>query len=435
MKILIWSQYFWPENFRINELATALHNNDIDVTVLTGKPNYPDGEIFHGYTAAGMCREEFSGMEVVRVPMLPRRNRSSLGLILNYLSFIFSGYIFAPAALRRKRFDLIFVYAPSPLLQALPAIFMAWIKRVPLVLWVQDLWPESLIATGFVKNNILLFCVRLVVRYIYHHSDLILIQSEAFRFPISRLVSNTKKIVYYPNSSADYEPISDPKPHKDKIASDIKNSFSVIFAGNIGVAQSCGTILAAAARLQQYSDIKFYLVGSGSEAAALAREIEEIKLSNVIMTGYLSPDRMPKLFSVASVLLVTLGDDPALTSTIPSKMQNYLAAGKPIIASLNGEGARIVDEAQAGISCPAEDAESLANAVFRLYEMMPSNLDRLGINGRKYFSAHFDFQKRLQELIEHFGHVTRNYSTFWIRTIIAWSIPVVFLTVAYFFVA
>ena len=206
MNILLWSQYFWPENFRINQLAAALHQSGLQVSVLTGKPNYPEGNVYPGYKTKGIQFERYEGMRVIRMPLVPRGNNSFTRLALNYLSFILSGYMFAPKALRSQKIDVVFVYAVSPLLQTLPAIFIAKLKRAPLVLWVQDLWPESLLATGFVKNRYILQAVEKLVRYIYRNTDSILISSEAFRIPISRLVKEASKIRYYPNAA---EPVSD----------------------------------------------------------------------------------------------------------------------------------------------------------------------------------------------------------------------------------
>ena len=170
MKLLVVSQYFWPENFRINELVSQLVAEGLKVTVLTGKPNYPEGKFFPGNRAWGIRHACHAGAEVIRLPLAPRGSRSGLRLAINYLSFVLAGYFLAPFALRGAQFDAVFVYAPSPLLQALPAILLAWLKRAPLIVWVQDLWPESLSATGHVKNRFLLRMVETVVRYIYRLS-------------------------------------------------------------------------------------------------------------------------------------------------------------------------------------------------------------------------------------------------------------------------
>ena len=406
MKVLIWSQYFWPENFLINKLAVDLRAQGMEVTVVTGKPNYPDGQVFPGYKASGIQREEYLGVEVIRIPLYPRGKGSSKGLLLNYLSFIFSGYLFAPIALRGRKFDVVFVYGLSPLLQALPAIYLAWLKNAPMIVYVQDIWPEALQATGFIKNQWVLRLVEVAVRYIYRYSDYILIQSEAFRVSVERLVSNKSKIRFYPNSADHLIDARSLHEHQQQIVSGIQQHFSIVFAGNIGSAQSCETIVSAADLLREHPAIKFYLVGSGCRTESIALDVKARNLSNVVMTGRLLPDVMPTIFSTASILLASLNKDPAISATIPSKLQSYMCAGKPIIASLNGEAARLVIDAQAGFACPAEDAEALAKAVMRLYEMTPDERTQLGMNGRKYFEANFHATLRVRELIDYFYAIT-----------------------------
>jgi glycosyltransferase involved in cell wall biosynthesis len=407
MKVLIWSQYFWPETFCINELAAALRQEGVQVSVLTGKPNYPEGKIFQGYRSAGVHREVYAGCDVVRVWLAPRHKGSRVRLALNYLSFILSGYLMAPWALRDRDYDLIFVYAPSPLLQALPALLMARIRHVPLVVWVQDLWPESLLATGAVKSRWVLKTVDLLVRYIYRGADSILVQSEAFRAPIARLATeNSKKIRYFPNPTRAAVQCHGATLYEG-LVSEIKKSFSVVFAGNIGIAQSMQTILSAAEILKTQQEIRFFIVGSGSREAWLRREVGRRGLGNMILGGRLPPSEMPAIFAASSALLVSLSNDNALSLTIPSKIQAYMAAGKPIIGSLDGEGARIIEAAGAGLVCPAEDAQALAAVVLELYALSPGQREGLGDNGRRYFREHFDLKLRTTELIEHFDEVIR----------------------------
>jgi glycosyltransferase involved in cell wall biosynthesis len=402
MKVLIWSQYFWPENFLINKMAIGLKAQGVEVTVVTGKPNYPDGQIFPGYKASGIEREEYFDVEVIRIPLYPRGKGSTKELLMNYLSFIFSGYFFAPFALRGRKFNAVFVYAPSPLLQALPAIFVAWLKNASMIVWVQDIWPEALQATGFIKNRWLLRLVESVVRYIYRHSNFILIQSEAFRASVERLVSTKNKIHFFPNCTCE---LTDTPPILSELQSqtvaEIKRHFSVVFAGNIGVAQSCETIVAAAKLLAEHSVIKFYLVGSGSRSNSIEHLLKSKKVTNVVMVGRLPAEEMNSVFSAASVLLVSLKNEPALSATIPSKLQSYLSAGKPIIASLNGEAAKLVIDANAGLSCPAENPDALSKAVLKLYNMSDVERDQLGRNARHYFKTHFNMADRIREFIDH----------------------------------
>ncbi len=406
MKLLIWSQYFWPENFLINKLAINLRDQGIEVTVLTGKPNYPAGKIFSGYKSLGIQQEDYCGIEVIRLPLFARGKGSSLRLFLNYLSFILSCYIFAPWVLRGKKFDAIFVYAPSPLLQALPAIFIACLKKARLLVWVQDVWPQALQATGFIKNSCLLRLVEWMVRYIYRYSDSILIQSEAFRPLIEKLVSDKNKIRFFPNSATDLADIVTSSSLECPIATEIAQHFSIVFAGNLGKAQACETILAAAELLREQTPIKFYLVGNGSQFDFIEELINTKKIINVVLTGQLPFEKMPAIFSAASVLLVSLKNNPGLAQTIPSKLQSYLSAGKPIIASLNGEAARLVIEAQAGIACSAENVEDLVKAVLKLYEIPSDERRQLGRNARHYFKTHFHETQQVAQLMQFFKKTT-----------------------------
>ena len=407
MRLLVFSQYFWPEPFGINALAPLLGASCRKVTVVTGKPNYPDGRIYAGYTAWGTQRQDYGAIEVLRVPLLPRGQKSSLRLLLNYASFILSGYLIAPFLLRGRPVDAVLVYAPSPLLQALPAIFLAWIKRAPLVVWVQDLWPESLAATGFVRNRAALALVEWLVRHIYARADLILIQSEAFRAPVARLARDADKIRYYPNAVETTLPSSaPPSPDADALTKDIAQWFSVVFAGNLGTAQSVETIIDAAEKLRGHADVRFFLVGSGSRGDWLRAEIARRGLSNVILPGRFPPTAMPAFYAAASALLVSLSDEAIFAYTIPSKLQGYLAAGRPIIASLNGEGARVVAEANAGVGCAAGDADALAAAVMHLRGLSQPERAVLGDNGRRYAAEHYSLDRLANDLIVHLEGLT-----------------------------
>jgi glycosyltransferase involved in cell wall biosynthesis len=288
------------------------------------------------------------------------------------------------------------------LLQALPAVLLAWLKRAPLVVWVQDLWPESLSATGFVRSRYALRAVEALVRHIYRHTDSILVQSEAFREPVSRLVEDADKIHYFPNS---VDPGAGPTNADDGVPAElvaaIRNRFSVVFTGNVGTAQAVEMIVEAADRLRSHPNVRFFVVGSGSREGWLAAEIRHRNLDNIVLTGRLPATAMPPILAAASALLVTLRDESIFAYTIPSKLQGYLAAGRPIIASMNGEGARVVVAAGAGIACAAGDSEALAKAVLAMEAYSPQQRAQLGENGRRYFSEHYDSRKLTEQLIRH----------------------------------
>lgn len=398
MKILIVSQYFWPETFRITEVAQSLREAGSDVAVLTGQPNYPVGMVMPGYSAIALCTHIHDGLAIHRVPLMPRGRGSTLRLILNYLSFIVSASVFGPWLLRGRRCDVILVYGISPILQVIPAIWLARIKGAKLVTWVQDLWPESLSATGFVRSQKLLSAVAVVVRWIYRMNDLLLVPSQAFVEPIVASAGGTP-VVYHPNpgerafSMQDIQQIS---------LLQLEPGFNVVFAGNLGTVQALDTLLAAAQLLRNEVNVHFVLVGSGSRSAWLQQEIVRLGLDNVKMPGRFPPADIPGILAQASTVLVSLVKDPIISKTVPSKVQAYLAAGKPIIASLDGEGARIVMEAGAGIACPAEDANALADAVIRLRDAPPEELEQMSRRGLYYYKTNYEpklLANRLAQII------------------------------------
>ena len=403
MRILVSSQHFWPEGFRINDLVQALIERGLEVDVLTGKPNYPEGRYFPGYRGRGCQQEQWSGATVFRVPLAARGSGRALRLAINYLSFIVSGLLCAPWLLRRRRYSVIFVYASSPLLQAIPAIFLAWLKRCPLIVWVQDLWPESVAATGFVRNRHILAIVGWMVRFIYRHSDLLLVQSRAFE-PSVAAAAPGKPIVYYPNSVEAVFCASSKGGQPDVPGLD--TGFPVVFAGNIGAAQAVDVIVEAASYLRDYADIRFVVLGAGSRREWLRQQVQVRGLTNVYIPGRYPVEAMPGILQKASALLVTLADEPIFSATVPSRLQTCLAAGRPIVTSLNGEGARLVIEAEAGLTAPAGDPRALADAVLQLFGMAPAERERMGANGRQYFSRHFDRELLVDQLLDHFRSVT-----------------------------
>lgn len=400
MRILIISQYFWPEDFRINNLVQSLAEKGVEVDVLTSKPNYPEGVIYDGYSAWGCRVETWGGATVYRVPLIPRGRRGAFRLALNYLSFVASGLMFGPWLLRRRQYDVMFVYGVSPILLAIPAVFLAWIKRRKLIVWVQDLWPESLSATGYVRNPRVLRAVEWVVRWIYRHTDLLLVQSRAFEAPVAALAPG-KPIVYYPNS-VDGAFAESPSPDVALPAVPaLEEGFAVVFAGNVGVGQAVEVIVEAADLLKDVPQINFVVFGHGSRWNWMREEVRARGLSNLDLPGRFPVNTMPGLLQKAGALLVTLADEPIFALTVPNKVQAYMATGRPILACLNGEGARLVARAQAGLSVPAQDARALVAAVLQLYKMPAEQRAQLGVNGRRYFKAHFEHDKLVDQLLVH----------------------------------
>ena len=403
MKILIISQHFWPEEFLINSLVVNLQSKNVEVTVLTGFPNYPHGDFFKNYRGY-KCKKEYfhDNIEVFRVPIFPRKSGRAWQLILNYISFIISASFCGPILLRKKKFDLIFIFGTSPVFQAIPGIFLKTVKKIPLIIWLQDLWPDVLKATGFVNNSKLLALRGYFVGWIYRRSDLILVQSKAF---VNDVIDKcpTAKLEYHPNTSIEMKHGS-----VDSLKLNISDKFSLMFAGNFGKAQSLDTILDAAEVLKNDQDIVFVLVGTGNELIRLKQKIEEKDL-NIILPGQFSHEEMPGILQQASALIISLSNDPIVSKTVPSKLQTYMAIGKPIIAAIKGEGARLIIEAKAGYVSNPDDPIQLSRNILRLRSLNEKELKALGQNASKFYYVKFESNLLLEKLLEYFEVTIRDY--------------------------
>jgi glycosyltransferase involved in cell wall biosynthesis len=402
LKVLVVSQHFWPEPFRINEVCAELVSQGHEVTVLTGQPNYPEGRTYAGYRASrwGLQRHQ-DGFDIARVPLVPRASGGAVRLVLNYLSFIASATLFGPWVLRGRAIDVIFVYGTSPILQAQGAVWLSWVKRAPLVVWVQDLWPDSLAITGYVRNAQALAIVGRWVRAIYRRCDKLLVQSSAFVAPVTQLASETPVVVL--ENPGDRPGPFGSLPNELQLPSD---RFCIVFAGNLGTVQALETVLDAAA--QSDPTLLWVLVGSGARSDWLQAEVVRRGLvDRVRLPGRFEPRYMPALFAQAGALLVTLKRAPALSMVVPSKVQTYLAAGRPILASLDGEGARVLSDSGAGRVVPAENAQALAQAANELSRLPSSERDAMGIAGLRYFEENYELGRVVRKLI-HELQTTRN---------------------------
>lgn len=387
MRILIVSQYFWPENFRINNLVSELGIRGHEITVLTGLPNYPSGKVFADFLSAPDRFTCYEGTDVIRVPMLPR-GKGGFRLLINYVTFCASASFLGPWKLRNRKFDVVFAYQPSPVTVGLPAAVMGFLKRAPLIFWVQDLWPETLKAVGVIKSRFGLWLVGRLVAFIYKRCDLILAQSKSFIPQIRKYAPPTGRVMYFPNWS---EAVTDMEAtHPAKEIPVKPGSFNVMFAGNIGEAQDFPAILAAAERLKAQPNVRWLIVGDGRMATWVADEVKRRELQEqVLMLGRFPSERMSSFFKHADTLLVSLKDEPIFSMTIPSKLQTYLATGIPVLCMLNGEGSDVVSESGSGLTCRAGDHEAMANAVLKLSRMTVEERQRMGQSGLIVSSREF----------------------------------------------
>jgi colanic acid biosynthesis glycosyl transferase WcaI len=406
MRLLVVSQYFWPENFRINDLVAELVDRGHQVTVLTGCPNYPEGKIFREFRDEPLKFSSYEGAEVIRVPMLPRGN-GGLRLVLNYLSFMISALIFGPWKLRRRKYDAVFTYQPSPITVGVPAAFIAKIKRAPMMLWVLDLWPDTLEAIGVVKSKFILRIVSKIVSFVYNHSDLILAQSNSFIPHIQKLSKKGKRILYFPSWSESIFNVQDTTIAKE--VPEKENCFSIMFAGNVGDAQDFPAILSAAEALKENVNIRWLIIGDGRMLPWVEAEIKRRELqSSFLLLGRYPLERMPSFFNTANVLLVSLKDKPIFSMTIPGKLQSYLAMGKPIVAMLNGEGSNVVKESGAGLVCPAGDFNGLVKIISELSDSSSERMREMGVNALNVSEDRFNRDRLMSQLEEFMLDLVRN---------------------------
>lgn len=387
MNILLVSQYFWPETFRINDLAEELLRRGNKVTVLTGKPNYPQGYIYEGYNFWGCRKENYEGIEVIRVPLLPRGKGSGTRLALNYISFVFFSCLYILC--HRQKFDVSLTFAISPITQVYAALLHKRILGSRAFLWVQDLWPESVIAAGKVNSGFLYWVLTRMVKNIYSTVDGICIQSKAFEQSILAKGNYKHKISYIPNWAEDLF-LDHSVVNMERFQSLFPPGFIVMFAGNIGESQDFESILQAAVYLKKRSDIKWLIVGDGRKKKYVEKQVRELGLcDSVFLLGRYSLKDMPDLFAHADVMLVSLKEQDIFSLTIPSKIQSYMAFGKPVVSMINGIGNEIIKEAQCGCTATSGDFKTLAENIVSMSRMDKNILIEMGNRGYEYYQKHF----------------------------------------------
>src|SRR6266571_1104871 len=392
MKILVFTQHFWPEDFRINDLATSLRKRGHEVTVLTGFPNYPNGRVFPGYSIKLFQREVYDGVSIIRVPIYPDNSYSLIKRGWTYLSFLLSASLLGPFLIGRA--VSIVVFQPGPITVGIPAIIFKYIKRAPVFLWVQDIWPDTLKATGLIRQSWIITAVSWMVHFIYCHCDVILAQSRGFISKIVAMGQSPTKVVYMPNwSEALYHPVK----RDDKFAQreGMVGGFYVLFAGNIGRSQDFETLLGAAEILRSEPGIYFIILGDGAMAQHHMEKALAAKLDNVVFMGRKPVEAMPHYFALADALLVLLKREPIFSLTIPSKLQSYMACGRPILAAVEGEAAAIIRESGAGIVCDPGNPAALAEAICTMYRLPREQRESFGQAAMAYYRAHFDREKIL----------------------------------------
>lgn len=406
MKVIIFTNHFYPEGFKVNDVAFDLSERGWNVKVITGIPNYPGGRFYSGYGFFKRRKEVINGVKVIHMPLVPRGNGSRFRLILNYCSFLFFVSIYAFYIGVRERFDCILVHHTSPITIGIPAIIVKKFQRIKLIFWNLDLWPESVVAAGKINNQIVNTILLKLVRLIYKNADTILISSKGFTSSIVEKGVPGDKLVYFPNWAEDcfiegFKGINDLNVLNDVddyITSALPEGFKVMFAGNIGEAQDFHNILSAAELLKD-TNIKWVIIGDGRKRGWIENEVKKRRLKNsVFLLGRYPIEKIPYFFHHADVLFFSLKDEFIFSLTVPAKVQAYMASGKPIIAMVNGEAARLIEEAGCGASCHAGNYKDLAKKVLSLSKLTAQELKILSDNARKFYTYNFDKKTNLDNL-------------------------------------
>jgi glycosyltransferase involved in cell wall biosynthesis len=384
MRILILTQWFDPEpTFKGLAFAKELLKQGHEVEVLTGFPNYPDGKLYPGYRIRMLQSETIDGISVKRVPLYPNHDNSSIKRILNYVSFSLSAALLGPFLVNSA--DVLYVYHP-PATVALPGITISLLRRIPFVYDIQDLWPDTLEATGMLKNRLILNCVGLWCRLTYKLANHIVVLSPGFkRKLVERGVPEEKIGVIY-NWCDESQIVPMDRVQAEKLEPDMRERFNIVFAGTMGKAQALDAVLDAAKIVaERLPNVQFVFVGGGIEVDRLRGRVKQESLKNVVFLPRRPQAQIGSVLCVGDVLLVHLKDDPLFEITLPSKTQAYLSIGRPILMAVRGDAAQLVEAAGAGIACLPENAESIASAVEKLVNLTKEERAKMGKRGAAFY--------------------------------------------------
>lgn len=388
MKILVICQYYYPEQFRINDICETLVKKGNEVTVLTGLPNYPLGKVCKEYKFFRKRKEVVNGVNIIRNFEIGRR-KGILFRILNYLSYMISASI--RTSFLKEDFDIVYVYQLSPILMAIPGIVYKNKHNVKLVLYCLDLWPESVVTFGIRKNTLIYKMLDKISKKIYNKADKIVVSSKTFKEDINGKNETEKEIEYLPQYS---EKVLHPKKYQKH------KEINFVFAGNVGKAQTVETIIMAANELKNIKNIKIHIVGEGSSLQNCKNLTKEFRLNNVIFHGKRDLEEMQSYYDLADAMLVTLSSDEFASKTLPGKIQACMATGNPIIAAANGETKKIIEEAKCGYCVPAEDSKGLANMMLDFSKKTSNEMNMIGKNSLNYYNENFNKEIIINKLVE-----------------------------------
>ena len=388
MRLLIVTNHFYPESFRVNDIAFDRAQRGDEVTVLTGIPDYPEGHFHKGYSLLKKRVEHINGVKVVHVPLISRGNGSKVRMMLNYSSSIFFFFFYGWYHALFHKYDAVFVHDTSPAFISLPAVTVSKVQKIPLYHWILDMWPESLTAGGIQGGKIYTVILKMMKRIYKRDTELLITSHGSMPLLMERGVP-AEKITYLPNWNDDAISAVD-----ESVLPPLPDGFIIMFAGNLGFAQNMENLLAAANELKEVKSIHWVFVGDGRKKPWMDEFVKEHQLEDTVhLLGRYPIETMGAFFKKADVMLVALNDELIFNLVLPAKVQAYMAAGKPILASLCGEGADIIKDANCGWSVPSNEYKALATKVSEIAKLDKEELAVLGQNARYYYEQNFTREK------------------------------------------
>lgn len=394
--ILVISQYFYPEQFRVNDICAEWVNRGYKVTVLTGIPNYPQGKFYDGYSIFAKREELYEGMEIVRIPLIPRGNNAIM-LVLNYLSFVISGFLWN--LFTKVRADVVFIYEVSPMTQALPGVWYATRRKIPCYIYVTDLWPENVEIISGIRSKFVLNIIGGMVDYIYKRCNRVFTSSESFIHAICARGVDSKLLEFWPQFAEDhYRPVASSSVNIPEIANERK--FNIIFAGNIGYAQGLEVLPETAKILQgAAAQVTFHIVGDGRYKSELMKKVVDYDVEEFFnFVDKQVATRIPEFMAVGDAALISLANSKVFSLTLPAKTQSCLACGIPIIVSANGEIQKVITRARAGVCSDAGDARGLAENIKYLVGLSKEERLEMANNAVRYYKDNFDKKMLLDRM-------------------------------------
>ncbi|MCL2088759.1 MAG: glycosyltransferase family 4 protein [Oscillospiraceae bacterium] len=402
-RILVVCQHFWPESFRINEICESLSEKGIQIDVLCGMPNYPEGVFYKGYNYFKPRTEYRNGIKIMRVGEIPQwKKGGNLFVALNYLFFPFASLFSIPRFLFKKKYDCVFTYSLSPVFMGFPGIIYSKLRNVKSVCYILDYWPDSLYSVIPLSNRVLRKIIKSISFWHYKNSDIVLAPSKGV---LNKLRTDTgdENSFFLPQSCSEvYETLV----YNSQLHGRHGGRFNLVFAGNIGPAQSLETVIEAIALLKSDNpgladSFRLLILGGGMSKETIVKKMQELNLSDcVFFEGFVPEKTVLEYHELADALFVSLSDNPLFSMMIPAKVQSYIAAGKPILAALSGEGADVIREADCGLVCPSGDPQELAKAISTLMSLTQQERDRMGKNGKEYYNANYKHGLFIERLIE-----------------------------------